>query len=82
MDEDCRECLEKISEFMDGETDERTCDKIRAHIENSLKCQKCFESLGKTVDLFRQSPQERIPPDVQARLREMIEMCFSRSAIP
>jgi predicted anti-sigma-YlaC factor YlaD len=78
MHEDCQNCFEKISEFMDGETDERTCEKIRGHLRDSLKCRKCFESLGKTVDLYRQSPQESLPPDVRARLRAMIETCFSR----
>lgn len=78
MHEDCQNCFEKISEFMDGETDEGTCEKIRGHLRNSPKCRKCLESLEKTVDLYRKSPHEGIPPDVRARLRVMMEMCFSR----
>lgn len=79
MHEDCQDCLEKLSEFMDGEANEKTCEEIRAHLESSPKCRRCLESLEKTVDLFKQSPNERIPPDVQARLRAMLEMCYSNS---
>lgn len=82
MHEDCRDCIKKISEFMDGETDERTCEKIRDHLKSSRKCRNCLESLEKTVDVCRKSTHEGVPPDARARLRAMIEMCFSRNAVP
>jgi anti-sigma factor (TIGR02949 family) len=86
MHEDCQDCFDRISEFMDGETDECTCERIRAHLKNSPKCQNCLESLRKTVTLCKEGSNEKVPPDVRARiralinmrLRTLIDMCSSR----
>ena len=69
MHEDCKELFEKISEYLDGEADQITCEKIEEHIRECPECQTCFESLKKSVALCKELPNEEVPIETKQRLR-------------
>lgn len=72
MHEDCRALFEKMSEYLDGELDEATCDEIEAHLRECPECAKCYESLKKTVAFCKKFPREKVPKDARKRLREVL----------
>ena len=69
MKNECRRYFLKISEYLDGEVDEKTCDKIEAHLRQCPECLDCFKSLEKTIQLCKNGASEAIPADVRKRLR-------------
>ena len=69
MHEDCKEYFERISEYLDGELDLGTCEKIESHLRDCPECEDCFGSLKKSVKLCKGLPREEIPEDMRERLR-------------
>ena len=69
MKDDCRRYFLKISEYLDGEVDEKTCYKIEAHLRQCPECLDCFESLKKTIQLCKNGASESLPVDVRKQLR-------------
>jgi anti-sigma factor (TIGR02949 family) len=70
--------IEHISEFLDGELDEATCEEIRAHIRDCPECRACVESLERTVDVMKRTPRESVPRDVKNRLRAALRECLAQ----
>jgi mycothiol system anti-sigma-R factor len=78
MHEDCMKHIEHISEFLDGELDEATCEEIRAHLRECPACRECVESLKKTVDVLKRCPDESVPGDVHDRLKAALRRCVAQ----
>jgi mycothiol system anti-sigma-R factor len=78
MHEECRGFFEKISEYLDGELDSDTCREIEAHLRECPECEKCFDSLKKTVDICKKYPREEIPLQVRQRLLETLRARMNR----
>jgi len=69
----CEEDLALIYEFLDGELDETEHHRVGAHFE---ACQRCYPHLH-LEQTFREAVQraargETAPPELKARLRELI----------
>jgi mycothiol system anti-sigma-R factor len=79
MKEDCRSYFLKISEYLDGEVDEKTCDKIETHLRQCPECLDCFESLEKTIQLCKNGSSEALPADVRKRLRATLREFLNQS---
>ncbi len=82
MHHDCMKHVEHISEFLDGELDEATCEEIREHLRDCPECRTCLESLKKTVDVMKRCPRESVPNDVRDRLRDVLRECMTRNDPP
>lgn len=82
MHEGCMKHLEHISEFLDGELDEATCEEIRAHLRDCPACRECIESLKKTVEVLKRLPRESVPADIKHRLRASLRECISQGGPP
>jgi len=80
MREECKEYFEKISEYLDGELDSETCEKIECHLRECPECLHCFESLKRTAEICRSLPREKIPEDVEQRLKEKLKGFLSKDA--
>lgn len=80
MDETCKRCFQKISDFLDGELDAGTRSEIRRHLLECPECQACFESLKRTVDICKRLPEEKIPEEIRNRLRTALRRCFEEKA--
>jgi anti-sigma factor RsiW len=52
--EKCRALFEKLSEYIDSELDQLTCETIEKHVVQCKPCQTCLTTLKRTVDLCRE----------------------------
>lgn len=74
--------FDKISEYLDGELDQGTTEEIERHLEECPECRDCVETLRKTVELLRRSPNEPVPDDVRSRIRSALKDCLAGSPEP
>ncbi|WP_300667822.1 anti-sigma factor [Desulfoluna sp.] len=75
-DDDHKACLalfEKLSEYIDGETDEVTCKAIRAHIEACPCCTTCLETLKRTIGFCEEVKEVPVPAGFSQKLREALK---------
>jgi anti-sigma factor RsiW len=68
----CRELLEELSRYIDGELDARERRSIVAHLRRCPCCEEFADSLKRTVALCQQAGKRRLPADVRARARARI----------
>lgn len=68
----CKEVMQLLSEFIDGELDSCHCEEITAHIEQCPQCRVFFSSFKNTVKLCRECLKTEIPEDTRSRLRKRL----------
>lgn len=68
----CLELFEKLSEYLDNECDEMTCQEIEKHIKDCVPCFVCMQTLKRTVDLCKQTASKPVPAEVSQKLRAII----------
>ncbi len=75
-DHDRKHCLamfEKLSEYIDGELDHATCEKIKKHAEECVACFSCLETLKRTVALCKNVAEKPIPLELSRKLQAIIQ---------
>jgi len=72
MSMSCRELLERLSEYMDGELPQEICQEIQRHMEGCAPCVAFVKTLKKTAGICRRLPSKPIPPAVVADLRNLL----------
>ena len=77
----CKRYFEKISEYLDGELDTAACLEIEVHLKECPECRRCVDSLKKTIDLCRETAQEKVPSEMRARLKSALQECFQESRL-
>jgi RNA polymerase sigma-70 factor (ECF subfamily) len=78
MNENCRKHFHRISEYLDGELDNRTCDEIERHLKDCPDCLDCIESLKATIRLCKEEPEAEISEGFRKRLRASLRECMER----
>lgn len=68
----CLEMFEKLSEYIDGELDHATCEKIEKHANDCVACLSCMETLKKTVALCKNAKEQPVPQAFSKKLKEII----------
>lgn len=63
----CRETLQNISAYLDGELDATDCEAIERHSRTCPACAALVEGLQKTVGLCRQAAKAELPEAVRQR---------------
>ncbi len=48
----CMDCLPLLEEFFDGETDEKTGERMRAHLASCADCAEAFDALRAEQEMF------------------------------
>jgi anti-sigma factor RsiW len=71
---ECKEMLAELSDYIDGELEERLCAEIEAHMRDCPDCQVMVDSLRRTVVLYRTHGQSELPPDVRSRLYTVLDL--------
>ena len=66
--EECRELLNSLSDYVDGELQQDLCDEIELHMKDCENCRIVVDTLNKTVSLYQTSPEPEVPEDVRQRL--------------
>jgi len=69
----CLELFERLSEYLDNELDEITCQEIEQHIKECVPCFVCLQTLKRTVDLCKQTVDKPVPEVFSQKLSELIE---------
>ena len=68
----CRELFARLSEYVDGELSQETCEEIRHHMEGCEPCVAFAKTLKKTAEMCRRLPSKPIPSEVAADLRALL----------
>jgi RNA polymerase sigma-70 factor (ECF subfamily) len=77
MHKECKKYFGKISQYLDGELDAQSCEKIRQHLLACPECRHCVDSLRKTIDICRNMPKEEIPEEIRKNLLQTLRDAFS-----
>jgi len=70
--ERCRELLERVSRYVDGDVTPAERRAVVAHIRRCPCCQAMTEGLKQTVSVCRDASSTRLPPAVRARAKARI----------
>jgi len=68
----CRNAVNELSNYLDGELDEELKQTIQAHLGNCHHCHAVFDTTRKTIDLYCDGKLFPLPDDVRARLHEAL----------
>lgn len=76
----CKEFCKKLSDYLDGETDENECRLIAEHLDICAPCNQVYLALKTTVSLCEQGVPARAPDAVRRRLRTFLrEHCSAQT---
>ena len=67
----CRQVVDKISEYLDGELDPELVRELERHLEHCEDCRVVIDTTRKTVDVFCHTEPAPLPVDVRERLNQM-----------
>jgi anti-sigma factor RsiW len=68
----CRELLERLSRYIDGDLNGAQRRALRAHLRRCPCCHSVEESLRHTVSLCRDASATRLPAAVRARAKARV----------
>jgi anti-sigma factor RsiW len=69
----CREMLEKLSEYIDGELEPRLCRDLEKHLADCNPCLIFVNTLKKTLNLYKYASSEPLPKEVHIRLHDYLK---------
>jgi predicted anti-sigma-YlaC factor YlaD len=72
--ENCREMLESLSLFVEGEAPPELCDRIRLHLDRCDNCRIVVDTLRRTIDLYHRLPQPEMPEGARERLYKSLDL--------
>ncbi len=72
LDDDCHEVRERSSDFVDGDVDEPSEQRIRVHLGRCGPCNSFINTLRATVALLRSTPKKEPSEGFRARVLENI----------
>jgi len=74
MTHPCDPLKAQLSDYIDGELEERLCAEIKAHLADCENCRVLVDTLRKTILLYRQQPMPEMPSDVKERLYKVLDL--------
>jgi anti-sigma factor RsiW len=71
----CRDLLESLSDYVDGELSENLCAELERHLHDCDNCRIVVDTLQKTIDLYHaERVPEPLPLDVRDRLFHRLDL--------
>jgi anti-sigma factor RsiW len=80
--EKCRQYLDSLSDYVDGELGEALCREIEAHMAECENCRVVVNTLAKTVMLYHQLPAPEMPHTVKERLYKVLNLDDLHTSTP
>jgi anti-sigma factor RsiW len=84
--EDCTEVFARLSEYLDGDLANASCEEIERHIAGCAPCVQFVQSLRKSIQLTRGFDAGiepgPLPDDVKENLRKAFEAAARRTGNP
>jgi predicted anti-sigma-YlaC factor YlaD len=71
---DCRDLLDGLSDYLDGEASSELCAEISRHMATCEKCRVVVDTLGMTVKIYRQLPREDLTEAARERLYKVLDL--------
>ncbi len=68
----CRNALEQISGYLDGELDEELKRTLQVHLNGCHHCKAVFDTTKKTVELYCDGKLFQLPGTVRERLHNAL----------
>jgi len=79
----CIKMFEKLSEYIDGELDQATCEELERHAENCIPCKICLMTLKRTVKLCKGiESEEPVPETLSDRMKALIKEIQQSGTFP
>jgi anti-sigma factor RsiW len=72
--ETCRDLLESLSLFVDGEAPPELCSRIELHLSRCPNCRLVVDTLRRTIDLYRRLPRPDMPAKARERLYQSLDL--------
>jgi anti-sigma factor RsiW len=70
----CRELLEQISDYVDGELEAALCTELEAHLADCPNCRVMVDTLRRTITLYHAQATSQLPSDVEDRLFKVLKL--------
>lgn len=80
--EKCRQYLDSLSDYVDGELGEALCREIEAHMAECENCRVVVNTLAKTVMLYHRLPAPEMPNTVKERLYKVLNLDDLHTSTP
>jgi anti-sigma factor RsiW len=74
----CRQVVDKISEYIDGELDPELVRELEHHLQHCEDCRVVVDTTRKTVEVFCHTEPAPLPNDVRERLNQMFRHSFRK----
>ncbi len=74
----CRQLIDKISEYLDGELDPELVRELEHHLEHCEDCRIVVDTTRKTVEIFYNAEPAALPGNVHERLNQMFTQMFRK----
>jgi anti-sigma factor RsiW len=78
MSKSCRDYIEGLSDYLDGELDPDLCSEIERHVGQCDNCRIMVDSLRQTVRLCRDGRSEKLPPELEHKLTDLLRKRWKR----
>jgi predicted anti-sigma-YlaC factor YlaD len=69
---DCRKVHELLDDYLDDELKEVVLGELETHLEMCPDCTLHVDSVKKVIRLYREATEEKVPVDIQIRLRDVL----------
>jgi predicted anti-sigma-YlaC factor YlaD len=66
--------LGALSDYLDGEAEQRICEEIERHMANCEKCRAVINTLDRTVSIYREIPAPKAPAEVEETLWRVLRL--------
>jgi len=75
----CKKMFAALSDYLDGELDDFSCEEIETHMDGCEPCKKFLRDLEATVKRCEASPAEAPDPKKTASMRKKLLSAYSRA---
>lgn len=75
----CRKMFAGLSDYLDGELDDFSCEEIEAHLEGCEPCKKFLSSLRAAIQTCQNSPADCPDREASVNLRKQLLATYSRA---
>jgi len=77
----CRQVIDKISDYLDGELDPELVQELERHLEHCEDCRVVVDTTQKTVEIYYDTEPAALPEDVRGRLNQMFALKFRKEEL-
>jgi anti-sigma factor (TIGR02949 family) len=71
---ECRELLDQLTDYVDGELEPGLCAELEAHLAECPNCRVMVDTVRKTITLYHAQAATALPSDVEDRLYKVLKI--------